>query len=265
MEAAAEHRIPFIVLDRPNPIRGISVEGFIRLDSLRSFVGLNPTPITHGMTNGELATLINEEGWMRNQVKASLTVVRMEGWKRGLWFDETGLKWMKPSPNIKSLETAIVYPGTCLIEGTNLSEGRGTDRPFEYLGAPYVDGKKWANELNSQQLPGVKFEPVTFTPRTIPGVVKNPKFEGIRCGGIRVIVTDRNEYAPVRAGVHILSAARNLFGRDFRWNERGIDRLTGTPELRRAVDAGSSPDEIVQGWSKQVAAFNAIRARYLLY
>ncbi len=265
MESAAEHGIPFIVLDRPNPAGGVSVEGYVRLDSLRSFVGLNPTPITHGMTVGELAGMINGEGWLRKSVKAKLTVVRMEGWKRTMWFDETGLTWVSPSPNMKTPETAVVYPGTCLVEGTNLSEGRGTDRPFEYIGAPFVDGKKLAEDLNARRLPGVRFGSVDFTPRAIPGVVENPKFVNTFCEGVRVVVTDRSEYAPVRTGVHILAAAKKLFGKHFRWDERWIDRLAGTPELRTSIDAGVPPDQIAKEWSKQVGAFERIRSKYLLY
>ena len=147
MEAAAEKRIPFIVLDRPNPIDGEHMSGFVLDDSLRSFVGLHRIPIRHGMTIGELATLVNSEGWLANGVKANLIVVKTEGWSRHQWYDQTGLRWINPSPNMKSLATATVYPGTCLFEGTNLSEGRGTDHPFEQIGAPFVEGKRWAGEL----------------------------------------------------------------------------------------------------------------------
>ncbi len=265
MEAAAEHDIPFIVLDRPNPIRGVSTEGYIRLDSLRSFVAMSPTPITHGMTVGELAGMINGEGWLRNGMKARLTVVRMEGWKREMWYDQTGLVWVNPSPNIVSLGTAIVYPGTCFLEGTNLSEGRGTDRPFEYVGAPYVDGKIWADTLNQEQIPGVRFEAVTFTPRSIPGVVDKPKFEGVSCNGIRIVVTNRDEFAPVECGVRILASARNLFSRDFKWNGRWVDRLAGSPKLRTSIDANLPANEITKEWSQEVGRFKVLRAKYLLY
>ncbi len=265
MEAAAELNIPFIVLDRPNPIRGVSVEGYTRLDSLRSFVGLNPTPITHAMTIGELATMINEEGWLKNHLKANLSIVRMEGWRRDMWYDETGLPWIKPSPNMTSLTTAIVYPGTCLIEGTNLSEGRGTDHPFEYIGAPFVDGRKWAELLNSQNIAGAAFEAVKFKPRTIVGTVDNPKYSGVECGGIFVRVTGRNDFNPVSAAVQILASAKILFGKDFRWNERWIDRLAGSAKLRLDIDAGKSVDKVVDGWNTEVAAFKLIREKYLLY
>lgn len=265
MEAAAERGIPFVVLDRPNPIRGTWIEGFVRLDSLTSFVGLHPTPIAHGMTVGELATMFNEEGWLKNGIKANLTVVRMEGWRRSMWFDESGLTWIKPSPNMATLKTAVVYPGTCLIEGTNLSEGRGTERPFEFLGAPFVKGTKWADALNSQKLPGVVFKAVTFTPQDIPNVANNPKHRGTACEGIALEVVDRNIYEPVRTAVYILSSAKKLFGEDFQWRTASIDRLAGTPVLRRSIDAGEPPQKIVEGWTTEVERFTKMRKKYLLY
>jgi uncharacterized protein YbbC (DUF1343 family) len=264
IEAAAEQGIPYVVLDRPNPIRGTWVEGFIRLDSLRSFVGLHPIPIAHGMTMGELANMFNKAGWLKGGVKANLTVVKMEGWRRDMWFDETGLKWTRPSPNIPTLSTAVVYPGTCLFEGTNLSEGRGTEKPFEYIGAPYVDGKAFAAALNARQLKGVIFEPIEFTPRDIPGAATNPKHKGTKCGGVFVKVTDRNAYEPVRTAVHMLAALKQLYPTQFQW--RGsIDRLAGTPILRLMIDAGRSAEEICALWDGEVEQFRNIRSHYLMY
>jgi uncharacterized protein YbbC (DUF1343 family) len=265
MEAAAERGIPFVVLDRPNPIRGTWVEGFVREESLKSFIGMHPTPIVHGQTVGELARMFNEEGWLKDGVKANLTVVRMKGWKRSMWYDETGLQWVGPSPNIPSLQSAIVYPGTCLIEGTNVSEGRGTDRPFEYIGAPYIDGARLAEHLNRLQLPGVVFEPVEFTPREIPGVALKPKHEGLRCGGVFVRVTDRNAYEPVRAGVHLLAAIRSMYPDEFRWIASSIDRLAGTARLREEIDRGTDPDDIVKLWEKDVEGFVKLSSKYALH
>ncbi len=264
MEAAAEQRIPYVVLDRPNPIRGTWIEGFIRLDSLRSFVGLHPIPIAHGMTMGELAKMFNEEGWLKGGVKANLTLVKMEGWKRNMWFDETGLTWTKPSPNIPALSSAVVYPGTCFFEGTNLSEGRGTERPFEYIGAPYVDGKELAAALNAQKLKGVTFEPIEFTPRDIPGAATNPKHKGVKCGGVFVQVTDRNVFEPVKTAVHMIAALKQLYPTQFQW--RGsIDRLAGTPILREMIDAGRPAEEICALWAQEVERFGKVREKYLLY
>jgi len=266
MEAAAEQGIPFVVLDRPNPIRGTWVEGFGREDSLRSFVGLQPIPIVHGMTVGELATMYNNEGWLAGGIHANLTVVKMEGWKRNMWYDQTGLPWISPSPNIPTIESAVVYPGMCLVEGTNLSEGRGTVRPFEYISAPYVDGKKLAAELNAAHLPGVRFEPMAVTPVSIPGASTNPKYKGEECGGVFVHVTDRNVYEPVKAGVYLIAAAKKLYPHQFRWrSHRGIDRLAGTPRFRQAIDEGWPPERIAGLWKMEVKQFRTLRAASLLY
>lgn len=265
MEAAAEAGIPFLVLDRPNPIRGLGVEGFIREDSLRTFVGLHPIPISHGMTTGELATLFNEEGWLANGVKARLTVVRMEGWERTMWYDETDLPWIPPSPNMKYLSTAVVYPGMCLVEGTNLSEGRGTERPFEMIGAPFVRGEVLARQLNDAHLPGVVFDPIEFTPKSDPRSAPRPKHMDQVCGGVLIRVVERDSFEPVRTGIYVLSAVRRLFPDDFKWRIGGIDRLAGTKELRQSIDAGVHPDKIVEAWGDQLGAFKKLRMRYLLY
>jgi uncharacterized protein YbbC (DUF1343 family) len=264
MEAAAEEKIPFVVLDRPNPIRGTWVEGFVREDSLKSFVGLNPTPIAHGLTMGELATMVNGEGWMKNKVKATLTVVKMESWKRSMWYDQTELDWVPPSPNIRTVKTSIVYPGTCFFEGTSVSEGRGTMKPFEYIGAPFIDGRKLAEALNQQELPGVAFEAIEFTPQEIPNVVSMPKHKDIKCGGVYVKVTDRNSYEPVKTAVAMLVTLKMLYPVELLW--RGsIDRLAGTPKLRLAIDAGKNAEDICRMWQGEVAQFKKMREKYLLY
>ena len=265
MEAAAENGIPYVVLDRPNPITGNLVEGFIRVDSLRSFVGLHPIPIAHGMTIGELAKMFNGEGWLEAGIKADLLVIPCEGWTRDQWYDETGLAWVKPSPNMATLATATLYPGTCLFEGTNLSEGRGTPKPFETIGAPYINGEAWARALNASALPGVTFEPATFTPVMIPNTTNNPKYKDEPCSGVTITVTDRDALQPVRTAVEMLVTARKLFPESVTWRERGIDRLAGTPAFRMAIDEGKQTDEIVQMWASEVKEFSAIRAGYLLY
>ena len=265
MEAAAEAGIPFVVLDRPNPIGGVRVEGFIREDSLRSFVGLHPIPIAYGMTTGELATLFNEEGWLEGGIKADLTVVRLEGWRRSMWYDETGLPWIEPSPNMKFLSTAIVYPGMCLVEGTNVSEGRGTPRPFETIGAPFVNGDTLANELNKAQLPGVLFEAIRFTPEADPRAAPNPKHVGQICGGVSIRVTRRDLFEPVRTGVHLLAVLKKLYPGNFQWRRSGIDRLAGTRSLREGIDAGKDPEAVAREWADRVARFSRLRAKYLLY
>lgn len=260
MEAAAEHGIPFIVLDRPNPIGGEIVEGPVLDPSLSSFVGLYPIALRHGMTVGELALYFNSEFG----IGAELTVVPMEGWSRSMWFDETGLPWIPPSPNMRTLATATVYPGMGLIEGTNVSEGRGTDAPFETVGAPWIDGERLAAELNALGLPGVRFHPVVFTPTA-------SKYEGQRSEGVRIEVTDRTRYASVTTGLHLIATLKRLYPQDFAWRapDRSgryfFDQLSGDRTVRQKLDAGVPVPAIVQSWQEALDAFLARRARYLLY
>ena len=265
MEAAAENNVHFVVLDRPNPITGNRVEGPMRVDSLKTFVGWVPMPIAHGMTVGELAVMANLEGWLNNKVTAKLTVVKMENWKRSMWYDQTKLKWIKPSPNIRAIQTAVVYPGTCLIEGINVSEGRGTEKPLEYISAPWIDGKILSKKLNGKNLPGVKFEPITVTPVEIPGVASNPKYKGRQCNGIFVNVKDRNKYQSVRTGLAIVHAIQELYKDSLRFRERGFDRLAGTPVVREMILMGKSVAEIESSWKEELKEFVKKRNKALLY
>jgi uncharacterized protein YbbC (DUF1343 family) len=265
MEACAEMGKKFIVLDRPNPIRGVYVDGPILEPRFKSFVGLHPIPVAHGMTVGELAKMFNDEGWLENAVKADLTVVKMENYSRRMWFDQTGLPWVKPSPNMMTLKTAIVYTATCFIEGTNVSEGRGTQHPFEWIGAPWIDGEKLAKELNHYKLPGVKFEPISFTPTDIEKVTVDPKYEGEKCGGVYLNVYDREKFEPVKVGVYILYALKKLYPDKFKWRTAGQDRLWGTDKVRLMIDEGKKPDEIIKTWEDDVKKFLSIRQKYLLY
>jgi len=265
MEACAEMGKKFIVLDRPNPIRGVYVDGPILEPRFKSFVGLHPIPVAHGMTVGELAKMFNDEGWLENGVKADLTVVKMENYSRRMWFDQTGLPWVKPSPNMMTLKTAIVYTATCFIEGTNVSEGRGTQHPFEWIGAPWIDGEKLAKELNHYKLPGVKFEPISFTPTDIEKVTVDPKYEGEKCGGVYLNVYDREKFEPVKVGVYILYALKKLYQDKFKWRTAGQDRLWGTDKVRLMIDEGKKPDEIIKTWEDDVKKFLSIRQKYLLY
>ncbi len=200
LEAAAKHGLRFVVLDRPNPINGMATEGPLADDSRLSFTAYHPLPVRHGLTVGELAMLFaGERGW-----NANLVVVKCEGWKRADWWDATGLTWVNPSPNMRSLAQATLYPGVGLLETTNVSVGRGTDTPFEILGAPYIDGRTLAYALNAKNLPGVRFIPVRFTPRA-------SKFADESCGGVNLLVTDRNKFAPVRTGLEIALSLRTLY------------------------------------------------------
>ncbi len=265
MEAAAGRGIPIIVLDRPNPIRGVYVDGPVRDDTLKSNVAYAPITIGHGMTVGEIARMYNGERWLQGGVQADLTVIEMEGWKRTMWYDETGLDWIAPSPNMLTLETAAVYPGMCLFEGANVSEGRGTDKPFEYIGAPWADGKRIAKELNSLRIKGVQFRPIDFVPTMRAGNLSPPKYKGKQCEGVFVEVTDRNAFESVKTGIYMLWVFRKLHPEQFKWRVPGIDRLSGTPSVRIMLDAGILPERIFRTWEKEIAGFREIRSKYLLY
>ena len=256
MEAAAEADLPFVVLDRPNPIGGTIVEGNLLDTAFATFVGMYPIPVRHGMTAGELARMFNREFG----IGAELTVVPAEGWRREVWFDGTGLPWVAPSPNIRRLEAATHYPGTVFFEGTNLSAGRGSDHPFEQVGAPWLRAAEIAAEMNRQELPGVRFEPVSFTPRN-PG---DGKFADLPLRGIRLVLTDRESYRPVSTSLLLLEAIHRMHPDDFEWAVSHFDRLAGTDRLRKAIEAGSL-GEVLLEWEEDAERFRETRKPYLLY
>jgi uncharacterized protein YbbC (DUF1343 family) len=204
MISAAEAGIPFLVLDRPNPLGGNRIEGFIREDEFVSGIGLFPTPVTHGMTVGELALMIKGEKWMDGLEELELHIIEMDGWNRGMLWDETGLPWIPPSPNIPDVETALIYPGTCFFEGTTASEGRGTYEPFLQVGALYVEGQEIADRFNAREIKGVHAAGTVFTPESIPGMSREPKLLGDEIEGVRLEVTDPEALYPVAAGIHLL-------------------------------------------------------------
>ncbi len=253
MDAAAEKGIPFIVLDRPNPLADIRVEGRVMDMNYKSFVGAYPIPARFGMTPGELAGFYRD----RMEKKVDLKVVKMKNWKRSTWYDQTGLAWIPPSPNIPTLTAAIVYPGTCLIEGTNVSEGRGTTTPFEIIGAPWIDGYKLADELRKANLPGVLFRPAGFTPTF-------SKYQGEVCQGVQLHVVDRDRFEPVRTALHLLKALKQLWPDKFQWRS-SLDRLSGSDDVRRALDRGDTPEQIVESWSAALKEYEEVRRRYFLY
>lgn len=254
MKAAGTKGIPFVVLDRPNPIGGEIVEG-ARLDpTFASFVGMYPIPARHGMTVGELATLFNRE----HGIGADLIVVQTAGWRRALWFDETGLPWVNPSPNLRSLEAVTHYPGTVYFEGTNLSEGRGTDRPFEQTGAPWLNAWNVVRVLNDLRLPGIRFEAVTLT------VEKTAlKFPGQTFPGIRFVITDRQSYRPVRTALLVIDEIRRQHPQAFTWSG-SLDRLAGTDAVRLAIE-GATLQPLLDAWDRDAAAFEQARKPFLLY
>jgi uncharacterized protein YbbC (DUF1343 family) len=256
MEAAGEAGIPFVVLDRPNPIRGDVVQGNVLDTAFATFVGLYPTPMRHGMTAAELARLYAGEFG----IDVELHVAPMDGWRRDMTFDETGLPWVPPSPNIPSVESALAYPGSCLFEGTPLSVGRGTDRAFEWVGAPWLDGAALAGALEAYGIRGVRFEPATFTP-TAPG---DGKFDGETVHGVR-LVPESTDYDAPAAAVAMLIEARRASGDDWGWRVDHFDRLSGTDALRLGLEADESLEELTASWVDQLAAFETLRDRYLIY
>jgi len=256
MQAAAEAGIDFIVLDRPDPINGVDMEGAVlEYPALSSFIGLYPVPLRFGMTAGELARLFNDKFL---SPKAKLTVVPMEGWKREMWFDQTGLAWVIPSPNLPTPDAAAVYPGLVALEGTNLSEGRGTTRPFELFGAPWIDGHELAAKLNGLALPGVRFREAWFTPSF-------SKFQGELCGGCQIHVTDRAAFRSVAAVLHIVQAVRAMYPDKFAFHADYFDKVMGTASIRKALEAGTDPAAVVAGLRPGLEAFAALRKPYLLY
>ena len=265
MEACGEQRIPFVLLDRPNPIRGIRCEGPVREEALRSFVSLMPIPVTHGMTIGELARLWNEESWLTNGVHARLEVVPMKGWKREMWYDETGLAWLAPSPNMQRLSTATVYPGICFIEGTSISEGRGTLFPFELIGAPWTDPEKILRQLEGFDTPGVSFSTEQFRPREIPGRATKPKYENLLCQGIRISIVDRDDVEPVKLGIELIAAFKRVHPKETQLESKRFDILTGSSGVREKLEANIHPNEICQSWKPSLEKFCALRKKYFLY
>ena len=263
LRAAARHRVPVLVCDRPNPIGGDAVEGPMLEPGFESFVGLFPIPMRHGMTIAELARLFNEH----HGINAGLEVVPMQGWSRDMYWDATDLPWVMPSPNMPTLDTAIVYPGAVLFEGTQLSEGRGTTRPFELLGAPWIDAERFCAELNALRLGGMHFRPVTFEPTF-------HKHAREACGGCQIHVTDRRAFRPVLASVAAMAEFRRINPGRFAWRqppyeyEHGkmpIDILTGSPVLRGQIEAGIDARQIAASWDAAVAAFEPARRACLLY
>ncbi len=263
LKAAARVQLPVIVCDRPNPIGGVDVEGPMLELGLESFVGQYPIPLRHGMTIGELALLFNEHF----AIDAQLEVVEMSGWRRSQYYDETGLPWVMPSPNMPTLDTAIVYPGTVLFEGTMLSEGRGTTRPFELVGAPWIDAGRLAHVLNDLALEGVLFRPVSFQPTF-------QKWHGQHCGGVQIHVTERAHYKPVLTATAILGAIRQANPERFEWRPAPyeyeaekvpIDILAGSSAYRLAIEDGFDARSLAATWDPLVKSFASVRERFLLY
>jgi uncharacterized protein YbbC (DUF1343 family) len=217
------------------------------------------------MTVGELAQFFAGEKLIGDGVKVDLQVIMMENWNRNLFCDNFYSTWIKPSPNIPSLHTAIVYPGTCLLEGTNISEGRGTDKPFLKIGAPFVNSTELIKELNNLNIEGVDFEPIIFTPIEMTGVANNPKYKNEICNGIRIIVTDRDKFESVKLGIKLISMLQKLYPNEFKFRDDSFDRLVGDRSIRQKIMNGIPAEAIIQSYQNELNDFKKIRAKYLLY
>ena len=263
MRACAKFNKKFIVLDRPNPINGVDVEGNILERGHESFVGLFPIPMRHGMTIGELALLFNDEF----DINCDLEVITMDGWKRNLFYDETDCPWVMPSPNIPTVDTAVVFPATVIFEGTKISEGRGTTRPFEIIGAPYFDGQEFAANLKNFNLPGVIFRPTNFLPTF-------QKHKDIGCSGVFLHITNRAEFEPVITGIALIKTAYEMYRDNFEWKDtpyeyelerNPFDVINGSTRIREFIENGKTISEIKQFWADDVLSFRKLRENYLLY
>jgi uncharacterized protein YbbC (DUF1343 family) len=252
VEAAKEAGIKVVVLDRPNPIGGLAVDGPVRDPDFASFIAYHAVPVRHGMTVGELARLYNGE----RSIGADLTVIPCEGWRRGDLYDRTGLTWINPSPNMRSLTEALLYPGVCLLEATNVAHGRGTDAPFERVGAPWIDPRDFARALNELNLAGVRFVPIRFTPSA-------RQYAGTECGGVQIIVTDWTAFQPIDAGIGLAVTLRRLY--HDRWEPAGLLRLLADRDAYQAILDGERISGVRATWEDQLVEFRAIRSKYLLY
>ncbi len=268
MQAAAEAHVPFVVLDRPNPLGGEYVSGPVLEEAQLSFTGAYPIPISYGMTVGELALMIKGEQLLPGLTGLELRVIRMKGWRRSMLWRETGLNWVRTSPNIPDSLTALLYPGLCLFEGTAASIGRGTTEPFKLVGMPGIDAERFAALLNNKQLPGVRFEPTRFTPQSIPGMSSHPLYQDRELSGVRLVISDPQTFRSIETGVQVLSALYGLLGAEARehfFRPGGFDHLAGTAALRKAVEAGVPPERIIADWHDQTERFLEERQAYLLY
>ncbi|HSD62446.1 MAG TPA: DUF1343 domain-containing protein [Ignavibacteriaceae bacterium] len=263
MEAAAENNIPLVVLDRPNPIGG-QVEGPVLLEEQKSFIGIAPLPVVHGMTAGEIAGLFSGEHWI-GEKNISLKIIKMKNWERSRYFNDYNLNWISPSPNIPDVKTAVVYPAAGFLEGTNISDGRGTKMPFKQIGAPFILPQELIRLLDSLQHKGLSINPVTFTPVNIPGMADNPKYINEKCNGINLIVTSEKDFQPVEFGIKLLFSLYKLYPEKFNFDAGYFDNLTGDKEIREMLLMHKMPSEIEQYWQPGLNKFKQIRNKYLLY
>lgn len=264
LETAGENNIPIIILDRPNPIGGNYVDGPVLDIKFKSFVGIAPIPIAHGMTVGELAKYFIGEKLISSWKNVNLKVIQCKNWHREIP-QEFYSKWNSPSPNINSFETALVYPGICLLEGTNVSEGRGTMFPFLQFGTPFIKSEELINRLKLLKVDGAELQAITFTPENIEAMASNPKYKDKICNGVRLKITDTDKFESVKFGVKLLYVLVKLYGSDFKFNSASFDRLAGNNILRKQLEAKITPDKIFASWQKELSRFKKKRNQYLLY
>jgi uncharacterized protein YbbC (DUF1343 family) len=252
MEAASKKNIAFYVLDRPNPITASVIQGPIMDKDLKSFTGYFPLPVRHGMTVGELAQMFNKE----NKIGVDLHIIKMSGYERTDWYDETGLKWVSPSPNLRTLTQAILYPGVAMVEGANVSVGRGTDSPFEFLGAPWINAKELSMYLNKRKIQGVRFMPADFIPTS-------SRFKNEVCHGVQIILIDRETLDPTALGIEIIAAVHKLFPKYFHL-DKTLD-IIKSHRILHAIKENQDPSAIVASWDNKLEQFRKMRSKYLLY
>ena len=265
IKSAAQNEIPILILDRPNPINGIDVQGPVLSKEFKSFVGIAEIPIRHGMTVGELAKFFNRVEILETRKTAKLTVIKMKNWQRNFYYDDCKIKWIKTSPNMPTLNTAIVYPGMCLLEGTNISEGRGTKFPFLLIGSPFINSTEVIKKMHLLGLNGIELSPKIFIPKTIPHKAYKPKYENEKCNGIKLNVTNRKNFNPINFSVKLIYTFHKLYPKKFGFRNNWIDKLWGSSSLRKMIEENKTPNEIIKSWQFQLNKFKKERKQFLLY
>jgi uncharacterized protein YbbC (DUF1343 family) len=265
LEAAVEKNIPVIVLDRPNPNAATNTDGPVLNKNFKSFLGLTEIPVVYAMTNGELSLLYFNEFISHHDDNSLLTIIRMQNWKRSISREENGIDWIPPSPNIPDLETAFVYPGTCLLEGTNISEGRGTDKPFLQIGAPFIASEELLSEMEKYNDGTFELSQISFSPESLAGRAENPKYQNETCNGILIRITAFKKFSAVKFGVNLIYSLHKLYPQSFRFFNDHFDKLAGTDSLRILIQNNQTPEVIINSWIDGLKKFNSLREKYLLY
>jgi uncharacterized protein YbbC (DUF1343 family) len=263
--AAADNNIPIIVLDRPDPIGGLTVEGPIQKNNKTTIRETFPIPIIYGMTTGELADMLNDMEIIDNNRKAELTVIKMKNWERGLYYDKCNIKWIKSIPFLDYIVSVILYPGINLFEGVNISVGKGTLLSFLYIGAPYINSDSLLTELRTLNLSGIEFSKSDFTPVDIPGVVVNPKYKNQLCHGIKLSVTNRYRFDVIDLSINLMCILKKMYGKQFRFDNSVFDNLAGDEKIRKQILSDKNPEQIISGWQKDLEIFKNLRNKFLLY